>query len=552
MVHPYWDMALLEVEGLPADIESLELSQRDVGAEDMVMVAAIGYPAFDTRNDATVQNDLFRHVFGVKRLQPGTAGGTVRTDSFGKSVDAVRHTCSTLGGNSGSALIDLESGKVVALHFGGRYRITNYAVPASALARDGRVVEAGVRFEGNPPGGDPPWSSWWTRADEEQVIEASAGAVASTASKNDGKANAGVKVQVLQNGSVQIVLPLHITVSLGDPMRGIDLNVTSAGEDADEMERAVMPWHDDDYSSRKGYDSNFLGVKIPLPKAADPAVVAPTKDGAEVLHYQNFSVITHGKRRMALLTASNVTAEPELRKPEARRVYTRKGLSGLDKNDQERWFPDPRLGDEYQLPDVFYSRSGFDRGHLVRRDDVAWGSTFALLRRANGDSYHLTNCSPQVPGFNRSSLGEDNWGDLENHVLKSAATERYCQFAGPVFDEKDEVFVGKGGGRTRLRIKIPGSYWKVIVVRTAEGIASFGFILEQDLSDITFEEFAVPKNFGRFLEPLADLQKAAGIKFPQVVLDADQYDTNEGMELAFRAGIRRRKGKEEAAESIVR
>lgn len=90
------------------------------------------------------------------------------------------------------------------------------------------------------------------------------------------------------------------------------------------------------------------------------------------------------------------------------------------------------------------------------------------------------------------------------------------------------------------------------MVRTAEGIASFGFILEQGLSDITFEEFAVPKNFGRFLEPLADLQKAAGIKFPQVVLDADQYDTNEGMELAFRAGIRRRKGKEEAAESIVR
>src|SRR5262249_47626825 len=153
---------------LSTDIAPLELSQRDVAAEDMVQVAAIGYPAFDTRNDATVQNDLFRHVFGVKRLQPGTAGGTVRTESFGKLVDAVRHTCSTLGGNSGSALIDLDSGKVVALHFGGRYRVTNYAVPSSALARDGRIVEAGVRFEATPPGGDPPWSRWWSLADEER------------------------------------------------------------------------------------------------------------------------------------------------------------------------------------------------------------------------------------------------------------------------------------------------------------------------------------------------------------------------------------------------
>ncbi len=160
MIHPYWDMALLEVEGLPANAQPLRLSLRDIPADSMVEVAAIGYPAFDSRNDRDVQNDLFRRVFGVKRLQPGTFGGRQRTESFGKMVAASRHNCSTLGGNSGSALIDLLSGEVMALHFGGRYRDINYGVPAFELARDQRVVDAGVTFAspgasgGRPGAGD--------------------------------------------------------------------------------------------------------------------------------------------------------------------------------------------------------------------------------------------------------------------------------------------------------------------------------------------------------------------------------------------------------------
>src|SRR5262249_9360678 len=129
----------------------------------------VGYPAFDTRNDAGVQNDLFRQVFGVKRLQPGTLGGRRDTESFGKLVPAVRHNCSTLGGNSGSALVDLEKGEVVALHFGGRYSDINYGVPGSELSRDQRVIDAGVTFADLAPGGKPSWADWWKDADESLV-----------------------------------------------------------------------------------------------------------------------------------------------------------------------------------------------------------------------------------------------------------------------------------------------------------------------------------------------------------------------------------------------
>ena len=68
------------------------------------------------------------------------------------------------------------------------------------------------------------------------------------------------------------------------------------------------------------------------------------------------------------------------------------------------------------MPDKFYTRDrgNFDKGHIVRRDDVAWGEDYDEVRRANGDTYHVTNCSPQVDAFNRSNLRGD-WGKLENY-----------------------------------------------------------------------------------------------------------------------------------------
>jgi endonuclease G, mitochondrial len=544
LIHPYWDMALLSVEGLPDDSTPLFLSLRDIPADPVIDVAAIGYPAFDYRNDAGEQNDLFRNVFGVKRLQPGTLGGRQNTESFGKLVPALQHNCSTLGGNSGSALIDFKEGEVIALHFGGRFHDINYGVPACELAKDGRVVDAGVTFTGKAPGGVPPWENWWNGAHE---AFPDSNAVGPDVPANDGthltplsRTPRTPKVTMTPEGAVQFVVPLVVTVSLGGAAKEMPAGVEAASRDVETM---AAPWHDDNYVGRKGFDEKFLKTvdSVPMPKPEDPAVVARAKDGSTVLQYQNFSIVMHAKRRLALFTASNLTAETKLKKPESGRDYTRKGLSGLGKNDQEQWLVDPRLDNSYQLSDFFYTRDdgAFDKGHIVRREDVAWGETYDLVRRANGDTYHVTNCSPQVAGFNRSNLGQDNWGNLENHVLKSAATERYCLFAGPVLDPNDETFVGKIGKGTLVRVKIPSRFWKVIVARTTTTVASYGFLLEQDLSDVPLVEFAVPKNFRRLMVPLRDLQKLAGIKFPDLVLNADQFETNEGVELALRAGLTR-------------
>ena len=70
MIHPYWDMALLQVDGLPTD-KMLHLAVRS--PEQLVNhnIVAVGYPAPDPRNDVALQDKIFGGVYYVKRLQPG-------------------------------------------------------------------------------------------------------------------------------------------------------------------------------------------------------------------------------------------------------------------------------------------------------------------------------------------------------------------------------------------------------------------------------------------------------------------------------------------------
>jgi V8-like Glu-specific endopeptidase len=56
------------------------------------------------------------------------------------------HDASTLGGNSGSCVIDLDGGKVLGLHFSGRYRRSNKAVALWKLRRSKLFRDAGLNF----------------------------------------------------------------------------------------------------------------------------------------------------------------------------------------------------------------------------------------------------------------------------------------------------------------------------------------------------------------------------------------------------------------------
>ena len=343
-------------------------------------------------------------------------------------------------------------------------------------------------------------------------------------------------------------IPLEITIRVGGisaPARegsavaARDGSGILARDGSAATEKLVEPIHDDDYANRTGYDPRFLGVEAPLPEAMDKASAARLDDGGITIPYEHFSLVLHKARRLALFTASNVDLSASMRTPADGADVTRRGLTGLGDHDMEKWFTDPRVPAIHQLPDRFFTKDkgAFDKGHVVRREDVAWGQDFETMRRANGDTFHVTNCSPQVAGFNRPGQGT-NWGDLEQYVSRQAGKGRLSVFAGPVLAEDDPVFVGvddTGGARVR----IPRRYWKVILAEQ-EGLRAFAFVLEQDLSDTPLE-FAVEAKWRHSMVSIASLEAMLRlVRFPRAIHEADQDGKPAGEMVRGASGARRR------------
>jgi endonuclease G, mitochondrial len=295
------------------------------------------------------------------------------------------------------------------------------------------------------------------------------------------------------------------------------------------IERLVEPYHESAYENRQGYDENFLGISVPLPKIRNLRLVSKRLDIRDhVIPYEHFSLVMFKPRRIALFTASNVDASHAKQEPEPGRDYSRDALGGLRPNDREKWFEDPRVSSQEQLPNRFFDQDGgaFDKGHIVRRNDVTWGDTYEQVQRANGDTFHLTNCSPQVAGFNQS-MRDGLWGELENIVFEQAEAEQYTIFAGPVLDPTDQSFRGKDN-RGEVLVQIPAKYWKVIVARKGNELQSFAFLLEQDLSTVPLE-FQVDAAWQQRMISIPALEVLVRhFRFPQIIHDTDQAQAEHG------------------------
>lgn len=144
-IHETFDLALLRLEPKanegaftpePMTIAS-KAPTKGVGHK----VYAVGYPAWDgRRNDPVEMVRIFSNIFNVKRLSPGEIMRIIAEQSL------FRHDCSTLGGNSGSCVVDLETNQVIGLHFGGRYLVGNQAVALWQLTGDRLLKKAKVNF----------------------------------------------------------------------------------------------------------------------------------------------------------------------------------------------------------------------------------------------------------------------------------------------------------------------------------------------------------------------------------------------------------------------
>jgi endonuclease G len=129
------DLAFLQVARNSADGDRLakpiRLAARPPAAGDPVVV--IGYPSRDFRL-SPIQSQFMEQYYGgtynVKRLSPGLVMPS-------NAPAEVFHDCSTLTGNSGSVLLDTNTGDAVGLHYGGdsQGNRANYAVPADVVQK---------------------------------------------------------------------------------------------------------------------------------------------------------------------------------------------------------------------------------------------------------------------------------------------------------------------------------------------------------------------------------------------------------------------------------
>src|SRR6516225_1255664 len=288
MVHPYWDMALLETADLPDD-RILSLSTKkpeDLEGRDIV---AVGYPAQDWRSDFALQDRIIHSKYNVKRLQPGALRQRANIRSFANMVSAVTHDASTLGGNSGSPIIDVETQQVLALHFAGEYLKANYAVPMYELARDARVTAKKLNFDDTlTPTTD--WEPFWLSTEATEATVTPAGSQPELSARLQSPTPSAATGSGAQPPAASVsaalrtatwTIPIHVTVSIGAAQQVCAPPPAPAAAPTEvevlASEEAVVI--NQDYSSRPGYDPAFLdGITVPLPKLTTKSIKSDTAE----------------------------------------------------------------------------------------------------------------------------------------------------------------------------------------------------------------------------------------------------------------------------------
>lgn len=254
-----------------------------------------------------------------------------------------------------------------------------------------------------------------------------------------------------------------------------------------------------------GYDPGFLAVPVPAPRLA-PSLkddVVPL-DGSEIVPYTHFSLVLSAARHFPHWVAWNIDGQ----------VLKKLDRKGID------FVKDPRLPAGAQIGNELYKgpHNRLDRGHVARRADVVWG-TLAEAGRANRESFHYTNITPQMDDFNQSVRG-GLWGHLEDAVFEDVRVDalRVSVFGGPVFHDDDRVFRG---------VMIPREFWKAIVYTEDSALKCKAFLLTQNI-DVTealeLDEFRV------YQVTLSEIQKRTRLRFATAMTKADTLRVPEALE----------------------
>lgn len=242
---------------------------------------------------------------------------------------------------------------------------------------------------------------------------------------------------------------------------------------------------------RQGYAEDFLGefiVPWPAPGADLARDVYPLGNAGNRLDYMHFSISMSRSRRLALYVGVNIDGE--------RSTEVKRG--------RDAWAYDGRLPAEAQLGESLYADNLLDRGHLVRRQDPNWGPEAEI---ANSDTFHFTNCSPQMGAFNQKT-----WLELEDYILDNTRRwkQRVTVFSGPVLHAEDVRYRGT---------QIPAAFCKVVAFLGDDGKPSASAYLIAQSRELGQLDFTFAR-LRTYQCSVAHVQQLTGIEFGPLA----QYD----------------------------
>lgn len=314
-----------------------------------------------------------------------------------------------------------------------------------------------------------------------------------------------IKLQVQSNGSV---MPVSVTAAGTTESTG-GSNVVFLEKSKKAAASFDVPF-DSDYSKRRGYQSGFLGkgeleVGLPHLDSALEVVAAPllqAKDGNRfALHYHNYSVVMHKRRRLPIFSAANVSF-----------------ANRFDMNrPPDVWRRDPRILAEHQLENWYYARNNFDRGHMTRREDLEFGSKPAVALASAADTCHWTNCVPQHSKFNQN---KEIWHGIERYVLERSILEGEVNaqiITGPILDDGDPDY---------REIQYPLQFWKVVAAVTSKKrLFATAYIASQEevIAQYGIETTEVPFGpYKTFQTRIAEIERLTGLTFVCGTGDSDR------------------------------
>ncbi len=401
----------------------------------------------------------------------------------------------------------------------------------------------------------------------------------------------GVNARIDNEGTAVWNIPLTVAIRVGgqgaSPLAVQTAAATAISAGGSEKKLELDP----DFSDRDGYNPAFLGsaiVALPKLSAAQRRIAAknkeaPAGDNPLELKYHHYSVIMNGKRRLAFVSAVNIDGAKSKDFLRDTGVMTDPFADDDGGGEAtELWFAEDRIDEDQQTPRDFYQQQTtfdaqgnqildkrgnqqhlmrmFQQGHLTRRQDPLWGDDEDLIRFANADTFHVTNCSPQVGFFNMGvrkraeSLGVGEatkskkkakkksghpggqlyWRALEDYVLTNARADRQkvSVFTGPIFDD-DKDFDWDRGRADMKGFKAPREFWKLVLRVDGGELQATALVADQAPLIDYLPEFimrgeaaiqALPyEKVAHYHVSLAELERRTGLDFGTAVGNADTF-----------------------------